>query len=90
MRPNSPALQNLIRSFRESSPYIYAISAGFVVSCIISKRILNEVGVELPDDLILVHEFGDHYSLQAAREMTVDGTFHYLRPIEEELLERYN
>ncbi|OOF90510.1 hypothetical protein ASPCADRAFT_21360, partial [Aspergillus carbonarius ITEM 5010] len=29
-------------------------------------------GVELPDDLILVHKFGDYYSLQARKSMTVD------------------
>jgi hypothetical protein len=30
-------------------------------------------GTELPDDLILVHEFRDHYSLQARKEMIVEG-----------------
>lgn len=34
----------------------------------------NLIGTLLPDDLILVHEFGDHYSLQARTEMTVEGT----------------
>ncbi|EGD95576.1 hypothetical protein TESG_03051 [Trichophyton tonsurans CBS 112818] len=29
-------------------------------------------GTELPNDLILVHEFADHYSLQAKEEMTVE------------------
>ena len=48
---------------------------------------LKWVGVELPDDLILVHEFGDHYSLQAGKDMTVDGMLYYVRPIEEELME---
>ncbi|KKK13672.1 hypothetical protein ARAM_006030 [Aspergillus rambellii] len=28
--------------------------------------------VELPDELILVHEFNDHYSLQARKSMTVE------------------
>ncbi|KAL2859976.1 uncharacterized protein BJX67DRAFT_386463 [Aspergillus lucknowensis] len=56
MRPNSPTQQNLVRSFRGSTVYVYSIPAG----------------VELPDDLILVHEFGDHYSLQARKSMTVD------------------
>ncbi|KAL3468729.1 hypothetical protein BJX99DRAFT_265873 [Aspergillus californicus] len=31
-----------------------------------------QVRTALPDDLILVHEFGDHYSLQARKEMTVE------------------
>jgi hypothetical protein len=34
---------------------------------------MHLTGVELPADLILVHEFRDHYSLQARREMTVSG-----------------
>lgn len=32
---------------------------------------LNE-GMELPDDLVMVREFGDHYSLQAAVPMTLE------------------
>lgn len=36
---------------------------------------VDEICVDtlLPDDLILVHEFGDHYSMQARKEMTVEG-----------------
>lgn len=30
-------------------------------------------GTELPEDLILVHELRDHYSLQARRGIGVDG-----------------
>jgi hypothetical protein len=30
-------------------------------------------GIPLPEDLLLVHEFKDHYSLQPAREMSLDG-----------------
>lgn len=38
------------------------------------------IGTEVPSDLILVHDFKDHYSLQPAKEMTVDGklAFHAL------------
>lgn len=56
MRPNSPAQQNLVRTFRGSTIYVYAVPTG----------------TELPEDLILVHEFGDHYSLQARKEMSID------------------
>lgn len=28
-------------------------------------------GIKLPDDLVLVHEHNDHYSLQAAKEMSL-------------------
>ena len=31
-------------------------------------------GIQLPDDLVLVHEHTDHYSLQAAKEMNLQGT----------------
>ena len=30
---------------------------------------------QLPNGLVLVHEVGDHYSLQPAREMTLTGLF---------------
>ncbi|KAL1974700.1 hypothetical protein VTN31DRAFT_4904 [Thermomyces dupontii] len=36
-------------------------------------------GVELPEDLILVHEFGDHYALQPSKEMTVEGNVTHYR-----------
>jgi hypothetical protein len=35
-----------------------------------------EAGTILPDDLILVHEFRDHYSLQARTVMIVEGALH--------------
>ncbi|KAJ6132042.1 hypothetical protein N7471_007257 [Penicillium samsonianum] len=53
--------QNLVRTVKPwggATIYVYAIMAGIV----------------LPNDLILVHEFRDHYSLQARKEMTVEGT----------------
>ena len=31
-------------------------------------------GIQLPNDLVLVHEHSDHYSLQAAKEMSLQGT----------------
>ncbi|KAJ5138921.1 uncharacterized protein N7515_003769 [Penicillium bovifimosum] len=60
MRPNTTKQQNLVRTSRDSpafTVYIYAVPADAL----------------LPDDLILVHEFGDHFSLQARVEMTVEG-----------------
>ncbi|KAK4864396.1 hypothetical protein LT330_009923 [Penicillium expansum] len=59
MRPNSRTQQKLVRTVKPwdgSTIYIYAIMAGTL----------------LPEDLILVHEFRDHYSLQARKEMTVE------------------
>ena len=34
---------------------------------------LRHIGTPLPDDLILVHEHTDHYSLQPAKEMSLPG-----------------
>lgn len=36
-------------------------------------RFLCLAGTELPEDLMLVHERTDHYSLQPAKEMTLTG-----------------
>ncbi|KAI1307407.1 hypothetical protein F5Y03DRAFT_119108 [Xylaria venustula] len=57
MRPNSPYQQSLVSSrFRGSDVIIYAVAKG----------------TQLPDDLLLVHERTDHYSLQPAAPMSVD------------------
>ncbi|KAF9820195.1 hypothetical protein IEO21_01628 [Rhodonia placenta] len=57
MRPNSPTQQSLVRHvFRGSAMYIYAVPPG----------------TELPEDFILVHEFGDHYLMQARKDMSID------------------
>ncbi|PLB47327.1 hypothetical protein P170DRAFT_511951 [Aspergillus steynii IBT 23096] len=57
MRPNTPKTQRLVSTLRGTSACIYSIPAG----------------VRIPDGLILVHEFKDHYSLQAGEETTVDA-----------------
>ncbi|KAG5209927.1 hypothetical protein GTR04_0951 [Trichophyton interdigitale] len=36
------------------------------------SRPQGELGIGIPDDLILVHEFKDHYSLQARNAMTIE------------------
>ncbi|KAJ5628083.1 hypothetical protein N7490_010311, partial [Penicillium lividum] len=56
MRPNSRSQQWLVRIAKGSPIYVFSVPAGTI----------------LPDDLILVHEFKDHYSLQARKEMTVE------------------
>ncbi|KAK5995918.1 hypothetical protein PT974_04337 [Cladobotryum mycophilum] len=54
MRSNSPHQRLLIsRLYKAQNLVIYAIPAG----------------TRLPDDLLLVHERADHYSLQPARDM---------------------
>ncbi|EGD87476.1 hypothetical protein H113_06073 [Trichophyton rubrum MR1459] len=56
MRPNTLKMQQNAASLRGSSACIYKLDAG----------------IRIPDDLILVHEFKDHYSLQARNIMTVE------------------
>ncbi|KAK2760228.1 hypothetical protein FQN54_002295 [Arachnomyces sp. PD_36] len=60
MRPNSRRQQHLVRKLDSSSGCVYAVPRG----------------VPIPRDLVLVHEFRDHYSMQAAKEMTVDELNH--------------
>lgn len=57
IRPNTSVMQKLARTVKNPHVCIY---------CIVN-------GTGLPEDLILVHEFRDHYSLQARRGMGVDG-----------------
>ncbi|KAL4799668.1 hypothetical protein BDV19DRAFT_234378 [Aspergillus venezuelensis] len=56
MRPNTPRMHILTSILRGNSACIYSVPAG----------------TPLPDNLILIHEFRDHYSLQPREEMTVD------------------
>ncbi|KAJ5360721.1 hypothetical protein N7517_009912 [Penicillium concentricum] len=65
MRPNSRTQQNLVRTVKPRDGYTIYTS---------SSIDLSYAGTVLPEDLILVHEFRDHYSLQARKEMTVEGT----------------
>ncbi|KAG8628987.1 hypothetical protein KVT40_002852 [Elsinoe batatas] len=55
MRSNSPAQRRVLATFTGPDVIVYEVPKGTI----------------LPKELILVHEFRDHYSLQAAREMTV-------------------
>ncbi|KAI5849588.1 hypothetical protein DFP73DRAFT_541133 [Morchella snyderi] len=48
MRPNGPTLQEVIRNFRGRNTTVYRLPEG----------------TELPEQLILLHEHSDHYSLQ--------------------------
>ena len=50
--------------------------SGRYVQCggTVSKVTNLSPGIQLPGDLMLVHERSDHYSLQAAKEMSLQGT----------------
>jgi len=56
MRPNTATQSRLVKTFKGSDVVVFSLPQG----------------TRLPDELVLVHEFGDHYSLQASREMTLD------------------
>ncbi|KAI9679894.1 MAG: hypothetical protein M1817_004909 [Caeruleum heppii] len=55
MRPNTAKQNKLVSTFKGANMLVYCVPAG----------------TPLPDDLLLVHENHDHYSLQPAKEMTV-------------------
>lgn len=58
MRPNSPYQQSLVSwRFQGDDMVVYAVPEG----------------TALPDDLLLVHERSDHYSLQPAVSMSITG-----------------
>ncbi|KAG6128453.1 hypothetical protein E4U12_005226 [Claviceps purpurea] len=60
MGPNSVYQQSLVSwRFRGSDVIVYSVPKG----------------TSLPDDLVLVHERTDHYSLQPAKQMTIDSKF---------------
>lgn len=59
MRPNSPFQQRFVATTRASNVLIYCVPGDTL----------------LPEDLLLVHERSDHYSLQAAEEMSVRGIY---------------
>ena len=64
MRPNSPYQQSLVSwRFRGDDVIVYAVPEG----------------TALPDDLLLVHERSDHYSLQPAESMTITGECTHFR-----------
>ena len=76
MRPNSRGQQRLVRTLRGFTTYVYAVPAGLFPKVLEASYLYSFktcIGTVLPDDLILVHEFADHYSLQPRKEMTVDG-----------------
>ncbi|KAI0185347.1 hypothetical protein EV127DRAFT_397169 [Xylaria flabelliformis] len=57
MRPNSPYQQSLVLTrFRGTDVIVFAVAKG----------------TDLPEDLLLVHERSDHYSLQPSAPMTID------------------
>ncbi|KAI1275387.1 hypothetical protein F5Y07DRAFT_400386 [Xylaria sp. FL0933] len=60
MRPLGRDQELLVKNFEGRKVVVYAVPEG----------------TPLPSDLILVHERGDHYSLQAAKQMSLDELNH--------------
>ncbi|THC92161.1 hypothetical protein EYZ11_008376 [Aspergillus tanneri] len=56
MRPNTKTQHDLVKNFIGKDMIVYSVP----------------LGTKLPDDLTLVHEKGDHFSLQPTREMTLE------------------
>ncbi|KAF7121832.1 hypothetical protein CNMCM5793_009385 [Aspergillus hiratsukae] len=55
MRPNTPMMHKLVATYGGKHITVYSVPAG----------------TKLPNDLTLIHEERDHYSLQPAQEMTL-------------------
>ncbi|QSS61379.1 hypothetical protein I7I51_03552 [Histoplasma capsulatum] len=56
-------------------PFDLLLEDGRVIPRALRPATINEgagIGTQLPEHLILVHEFRDHFSLQARMEMTVE------------------
>lgn len=73
MRPNSNRMKELVENW-VGDPIVYSVPQGYTshINYMTHAESLSK-GTCLPDDLILVHERRDHYSLQSAREMNVQG-----------------
>ncbi|KAI9319559.1 hypothetical protein DFJ73DRAFT_635296 [Zopfochytrium polystomum] len=56
VRPNGAFLQELVRNFRARNTVIYRLPEG----------------LELPPELVILHEHTDHHSIQCTRPMTLE------------------
>ncbi|PNY27841.1 Uncharacterized protein TCAP_02242 [Tolypocladium capitatum] len=76
MRPNSPYQQSLVSwRFRGSAVIVYSVPEANYRRDAYPNANNRGKGTRLPDDLLLVHERSDHYSLQPAIPMTIGGKF---------------
>lgn len=75
LRPNTATQNRLVHGLKGFNVVVYAIPAGmYNLEGTVSKMNNLSPGIQLPSDLVLVHERTDHYSLQAAKEMSLQGT----------------
>lgn len=77
MRPNSPYQKLLVEKlFKGHDVRVYAVPKGILKPCYNHQRLTHQhPGTHLPENLLLVHERTDHYSLQPAQDMTLDRKF---------------
>ncbi|KAI9755954.1 MAG: hypothetical protein M4579_004085 [Chaenotheca gracillima] len=66
MRPNSSMHRNILSRFRAINTIVYSVPAA---EC---REFNKAVGTQLPEDLILVHEHLDHYSLQPTKDVALE------------------
>ena len=84
MRPNSRYQQSLVTwRFRGDNVIVFSIPKGkphrLTRTTWVRIRILTIMeDTNLPEDLLLVHERTDHYSLQPAVRMSLDSTYLHL------------
>lgn len=74
MRPNSYMQKELIYSFEGARALVYILPAGGSARVHLSPAEPDNqgpIGVELPDDLVFLHEHSDHFSLQPAKPMAL-------------------
>lgn len=73
MRPNTQAQKDLVENYTGSQVVRFSIPQGKLDSFHKKLFISKFAGTKLPEDLTLIHEKGDHNSLQPAKEMTLEG-----------------
>ena len=75
MRPNTSALHELVRIFKGRDVRVVVVPQGSLHALYMTETELSISGTLVPAELLLVHEFRDHYSLQAGQVMSVEGPF---------------
>src|SRR6266478_2440588 len=74
MRPNTTSMRSITERFYGSPAVVFSVASGNSRSFptgLCARRL--SAGTPLPEELILVHEFKDHWSLQPAKTMSLDG-----------------
>lgn len=78
MRPDGPTLQEIIRGFRGRNTTVYRLPEGLYWVAAFEALLMlwrdnGEIGTKLPEQLVLLHEHSDHYSLQTTEPEELKG-----------------